>query len=32
MEDVVNAMRKVQTVELNEEIEYGWERIDPKTK
>lgn len=31
MEDVVNAIRKVNNVELNEEIEYHWERTETKS-
>lgn len=32
MEDIVNVIRNVNTVELEEEVEYSWERIEPKTK
>lgn len=32
MEDIMNSLRNVKNVELKEEIEYFWERVDPKSK
>lgn len=32
MEDILNSLRNVKNVELKEEIEYYWERSDPKSK
>jgi hypothetical protein len=32
MEDIINAIRRVNTVEMKEEIEYHWDLIEPKSK